>query len=164
MFAETFSHEMRLCSKAPDPYEGLQIASQLLLADAGKTAFKPIGTVESNDIGMHQASIWFSLPWPLQCLYVWWVRHVRRDEIYAGLLEGWREKSIAEYYTLVARREDYRARWHEAWARSGIDFLLTVPNALPAVPHGGMKYGFKVCGYSFLFNLVSSPTLPTRSL
>lgn len=32
--------------------------------------------------------------------------------------------------------------------------MLTAPNALPAVPHGGMRKGWKACGYTVLFNLV----------
>ena len=121
----------------------------------GTTALHPIRWGESNDVGMRQANIWFSMPRLVQKCYIWWIRYVRRDEIYAGLLEGFYGKTMAEYYALIAKREDYRARWFEAWNNAGVDFILTVPNALPAVPHDGMKYGFKVCGYSFLFNLVS---------
>lgn len=79
---------------------------------------------------------------------------MRRDELFAGLLSGLHKKTVAEHFKLVAAREGYRARWHEAWNTAGIDFLLSAPNALPAVPNGGMKTGWKVCGYTFLFNLV----------
>lgn len=103
---------------------------------------------------MRQANIWFYLPRFVQKTYIWWVRYIKRDSIYAGLLDGWREKTIAEYWALVAQREAYRAKWFSAWKDAGLDFLLTVPNALPAVPNDGMKYGFKSCGYTFLFNLV----------
>jgi len=39
---------------------------------------------------------------------------------------------------------------------------LTVPNALPAYPHGGSKTGWRSCGYTFLFNLLdySAGVLP----
>ena len=120
----------------------------------GETACKPIRWGESNDPGMRQANIWFHLPRVVKKLYVWWVRYIKRDIVYASLLDEWQEKTIAEYWALVARRESYRARWFKAWSEAGIDFLLTVPNALHAVPNNGMKYGFKSCGYSFLFNLV----------
>ena len=103
---------------------------------------------------MREAMRWFKLPSFLKRLYIFYIRYIKSDPIYAGLLEGFREKSIQEYYALIARREDYRARWFKKWNEQGLDFLLTVPNALPAVPHGGMKKGFKVCGYTFLFNLV----------
>lgn len=166
-------------STPPDPVLGLRIASQLLLADAGniptytltrftitltvislflgKTACDPILSGEFNDPGIVSALRWFALPRLFQWIYISWVRYVKRDPIYASLLTGFREKTIKEYYALVAEREAYRARWFEAWRGSGLDFVLTAPNALPAVPNGGMKKGWKVCGYSFLFNLVSSP-------
>ncbi|THH04351.1 hypothetical protein EW145_g5583 [Phellinidium pouzarii] len=138
----------------PNPCEGLQIASQLLLADGGKTAFAPLLWGEPNDIGMASAHAWLRLPRILQRIYVQWVRYVRREPLYASLLEGFHEQSMDEYYKLVAQREGCRARWFEEWNQAQLDFLLTAPNALPAVPNGGMKRGWKVCGYSFLFNLL----------
>ena len=109
---------------------------------------------ELNDSGMQQAMQMFALPNWIRRIYVWFVRYIKRDEVYAGLLDGWYEKRISEYWPLVVQREDYRRRWFEMWNEEGLDFVLTVPNALPAVPHGGMKEGFKACGYTFLFNLV----------
>lgn len=97
-------------------------------------------------------------------IYAWYLKYIRRDPIYAGLVDNFYEKSVSEYYTLITKREDYRARWFKVWrdAKSegglgdkGVDFILTVPNALPAVPHRGMRHGWKACGYTFLFNLVS---------
>ncbi|KIJ05346.1 hypothetical protein PAXINDRAFT_21380 [Paxillus involutus ATCC 200175] len=148
----------------PSPYEGLQIASQLLLADGGKTASKPLHSFETNDAGMIPAFRALRLPRFIMKIYAWYVRYIRRDPIYAGLVDNFYEKSVAEYYALIARREDYRARWFKVWRGTevegglgdkGVDFILTVPNALPAVPHRGMRHGWKACGYTFLFNLVS---------
>ncbi|KAF8842043.1 amidase signature enzyme [Paxillus ammoniavirescens] len=147
----------------PSPYEGLQIASQLLLADGGKTASKPFHSFETNDAGMIPAFRALRLPRFIMKIYAWYVRYVRRDPIYAGLVDNFYEKSVAEYYALIARREDYRARWFKVWRGTevegalgdeGVDFILTVPNALPAVPHKGMRHGWKACGYTFLFNLL----------
>lgn len=111
-------------------------------------------TLESNDIGMQQAMRMFALPHWIRRVYVWFNRYILRDEIYAGLIEGWYEKRITEYWPLIVQREDYKRRWFETWNEESLDFVLTVPNALPAVPHGGMKEGFKSCGYTMLFNLV----------
>lgn len=103
------------------------------------------------------------LPRFVMKIYAWYLRYIRRDPIYAGLVDNFYEKSVSEYYALIAKREDYRARWFRVWrdtevegARGdeGVDFILTVPNALPAVPHRGMRHGWKACGYTFLFNLV----------
>lgn len=35
-----------------------------------------------------------------------------------------------------------------------VDFILAVSNAWPAVPHGGMRHGWKACGYAVLFNVL----------
>lgn len=105
---------------------------------------------------MIQALIMFRLPRFLRWLYTLYVRYVKRDEVSAGLLDGFYEKSVVEFWPYIAKREDYKGRWFEFWKeQEELDFLLTVPNALPAVPHGGMKDGWRACGYTFLFNLVS---------
>lgn len=138
----------------------MRIAASLLLADACQTAFAPIRSwlwgSEPNDAGMTQLRRWLALPSPVQQVYVCWVRYARRDPVYASLLASCsRSRTVKEYYALVAQREAYRAAWFDAWRDAGLDFVISVPNALPAVPEGGMKTGFKACGYSFLFNLVS---------
>ncbi|KAI0076500.1 amidase signature enzyme [Panus rudis PR-1116 ss-1] len=146
----------------PSPYEALRFGSQLLLADAGKIATKPIRPGEFNEPGVETALRGLRYPKFLKKLYAWYLRYIRRDEVYAGLVEGWHEKSVEEYYGLVAQREAYRSKWFDMWNEEKLDFVLTVPNALPAVPHGGMNKGFKTCGYTFLFNVLdySAGVLP----
>lgn len=97
------------------------------------------------------------LPGLFRTLYTWYWRYIRRDALYAGLIETWREKTVEEYYALVSRREAYRERWFDVWRAQQLDFVLTVPNSLPAAPHGGMKDGWKACGYTFMFNVVRVP-------
>ena len=94
-------------------------------------------------------------PRPIKYLYYLWVKYVRRDEVWAGLLKEWHEKSAFEQWKLVAKREAYKARWHEWWNAEGFDCLVTPVNTTPAVPHEGMKEAVSSCGYTFLFNLVS---------
>ena len=96
----------------------------------------------------------FRVPSVFKKLYAWYWRYIRRDAVYAGLIEGWSEKTVPEYLALIARREGYRERWFEFWNNEKMDFVLTVPNSLPAVPHGGMKDGWKACGYTFMWNVV----------
>lgn len=148
-------HYLVFRSNPPSPYEGLKIGSSLILADAGKTCTAPMRTwVESNDAGMVQPLRMLRLPSFFRRLYISYVRYIKRDEIYAGILDGWHEKKVVEFWPLVAKREQYKARWFDFWKEEELDFVLTVPNALPAVPHEGMKNGFSSCGYTFLFNLV----------
>lgn len=147
----------------PSPYEGFKIGSALILADGGATAISPMRSprIETNDAGMIQAIGMLQLPSFLRYLYTLWVRYIRRDETYAGLLDIWHAKTVVQYWPWVAQREAYRAKWFDWWNREAkIDFLLTVPNALPAVPHNGMKNAFTSCGYTFLFNIVSNFFVP----
>ncbi|KAH7904205.1 amidase signature enzyme [Hygrophoropsis aurantiaca] len=168
---EKNGHEIVTLSP-PSPYEGLQIASQLLLADGGQTASAPLFSFEPNDAGMVPAFRGFRLPRVVMRLYAWYHRYIRRDPIYAGLVEGWHTKTVPEFWALIAKREAYRGRWFGVWRGTkvgrvgvtagadglpedeGVDFILTVPNALPAVPHKGMRHGWKACGYTFLWNLL----------
>jgi len=141
----------------PLAYEALVVASQLLVADGGrmfKSFFRP---GEWEDPGARQLSFLMRLPRPLHYLYYLWVKYVRRDSVWAGLIGGWRPKSTYENFQLVMRREAIREAWHGWWDKQDVDFLLVPPNSTPAVPHDGMKDAVSSCGYTFLFNLVRVP-------
>ncbi|KAK0509101.1 hypothetical protein JMJ35_008472 [Cladonia borealis] len=138
----------------PSPYTALQIASQLLIADGGKTFLSFFRTGETNDPGARQMSLYMKIPRPFKYFYYLWVKYVKRDTIWAGLLNDWHSKSAYEQWKWVAKREAYKASWHEWWNGEALDFMLTPVNATPAVPHGGMKEAVSSCGYTFLFNLL----------
>ena len=103
-------------------------------------------------------SFYMDLPRPIKYLYYLWVKYVRCDPIWAGLLRDWYPKTAFENWKLVAKREDYKALWHDWWREldggKGMDFMITPPNATPAVPHGAMKDAVSSCGYTFMFNMV----------
>lgn len=140
----------------PSPYEALQIASQVLNADGCRTFKSMFRTGEWEDTGAKQMSWLMALPSPFKYVYYLWVKYVRRDDIWAGLVRDWTEKSSYEQWKLVARREGFKAKFHSWWEQEAkIDFMITPPNATPAVPHDGMKDAVSSCGYTFLFNLVS---------
>ncbi|KAI9744409.1 MAG: hypothetical protein M1818_001938 [Claussenomyces sp. TS43310] len=139
----------------PSPYEALDIASKLLNADGCKTFKSFFRTGEWEDPGAKQMSWYINLPRPFKWIYYAWVRYVRRDDVWAGLLADWHEKSVFQQWKLVAKREAYKARWHDWWEHDAqLDFMLTPPNATPAVPHDAMKDAVASCGYTFLFNLL----------
>lgn len=141
----------------PSPYEALLIGSQLLNADGCKTFRSFFRTGEWDDPGAAQMVFYMNTPRPFKYLYYLWVKYIRKDEIWAGLLRHWHEKSAFEQWKWVAKREAYRAQWHEWWEKEAeMDFMITPPNATPAVPHDAMKDAVSSCGYTFLFNLVSS--------
>lgn len=138
----------------PSPYTALLIASQLLNSDGCNTFLSFFRTGETNDPGARQLSFYMKIPRPFKYLYYLWVKYVKRDSVWAGLLGNWNQKSAYEQWKWVSKREAYKASWHEWWKGEGLDFMLTPVNATPAVPHGGMKEAVSSCGYTFLFNLV----------
>ena len=140
----------------PDMYEALRLASLLLNADGCQMFRSFFRTGEKNDPGAAQLDFLMNLVQPFKYLYYLWVKYVRRDDVWAGLVRDWRAHSAFENWKLVAQREEYRARWFEWWNEADLDVILAPPNATPAVPHDGMKDAVSSCGYTFLFNLVSS--------
>ncbi|KAK3643563.1 hypothetical protein LTR56_010072 [Elasticomyces elasticus] len=143
----------------PSPYEALVIASNLLNADGTRTFRSYFRTGESDDPGAAEFGRYMRLPRFIKWFYWAYVKYLKRDETWAGLLEHWHEKSAFENWQWVTKREVYKARWHEWWNSfgnrgDGMDFILTPPNATPAVPHGAMKSAAAACGYTFLFNLL----------
>ncbi|KAL2199073.1 amidase signature domain-containing protein [Corynascus similis CBS 632.67] len=147
---------------APDMYEGLRLASLLLNADGCQMfeSFRRPG--EWLDAGASQLRGLAALWAPFRYLYYLWVRYVRGDRVWAGLVRHWRAHSAYENWKLVAQRELYRAAWFEWWNEQGLDIIITPPNATPAVPHDGMRDAVSSCGYTFLFNLLdySAGVLP----
>ncbi|KAK0748027.1 amidase signature domain-containing protein [Apiosordaria backusii] len=146
----------------PDMYEGLKIASLVLNADGGQMfdSFRRPG--EWLDTGAAQIR-WLANLWnPLRYVYYLWVKYVRKDHVWAGLIENWRPQSAFENWKLVAQREVYRAKWFEWWNQQGLDVIVSPPNATPALPLDAMKDAVSSCGYTFLFNLLdySAGVLP----
>ena len=143
----------------PSPFTALQIASSLLNTDGCRTFLSFFRTGERNDPGAAQMSFYMKIPRPFRYLYTLWVRYIRRDPTWAALLSGFHERSAYEQWKLVAQREAYKAEWHRWWTQEAkLDFMITPPNATPAVPHGGMKDAVSSCGYTFLFNLLDYTT------
>ena len=138
----------------PSPYTALQIASVLLNSDGCRTFLSFFRTGETNDPGARQMSIYMKIPRPFKYLYYLWVKYVRRDPIWADLLGNWHPLTAFEQWQWVAKREAYKAVWHDWWKNEDIDFIIAPVNATPAVPHNGMKEAVSSCGYTFLFNLV----------
>lgn len=143
----------------PSPYEAMVIASNLLNADGTKTFRSFFRTGESDDPGAREFGRYMRLPRFLKWFWYAYVKYIKRDEIWAGLLEHWHAKSAHENWQWVAKREVYKAKFHAWWNTfgefgDGMDFILTPPNATPAVPHNGMKEASASCGYTFLFNLL----------
>ncbi|KAA1473079.1 amidase signature enzyme [Dentipellis sp. KUC8613] len=145
----------------PSVAEAMKIGSQLM-TNAYITATSHIRFWESNDPGVAQALIPLRLPRFLNTLHAWFWRYIMRDPFYADLIQSWNVKDGQEFYKLIGEREVYRQQWFEYWKSQDLDFIITVPNALPALKHKGGKLGWKSCGYTFLFNVLdySAGVLP----
>jgi Asp-tRNA(Asn)/Glu-tRNA(Gln) amidotransferase A subunit family amidase len=141
----------------PAPYEALYLASQLLLSDGGSTFMSFFRSGEWNDSGASRMVFYMRLPRPIKYVYYLWVRYVKGDSVWAGLLRDWHPKTALEYWQLAGKRETFKNRFFNWWNdEAKMDFMITPPNATPAVPHDGMHDAVSSCGYTFLFNLVSS--------
>lgn len=78
------------------------------------------------------------------------------DRITAALLKLMHTKTIMEERANIVARDEYRRRWAERWREEGLDFVITVPMALPALQHGeSLQTSLIGAGYTFLFSLVS---------
>lgn len=141
----------------PDPLEALTVGAQLLCSDGIETATSGMLSGEKNDVGVERARRWAHLPSFVRNLWAFVVEHWYGDKIWARLLRDFHKKTINERWALVARREAYREHFYNAFRESGVDFLLTVPNATPAIPHRGLYNSFSSCLYTFLFNIVDYP-------
>ncbi|ODA76157.1 hypothetical protein RJ55_08440 [Drechmeria coniospora] len=138
----------------PSGYEGLQLASRLLCADGLETVQAFFRTGEWNDRGAAQMRFYARLPRVVKYVHYLWVRYVRRDPLWAGLLRHWHPTTTHEYWGLIARREAYKRGWFDMWEETKLDFIIAPPNATPAVPHQGMHDAVSSCAYTFLFNLI----------
>ncbi|KAK5992856.1 Acetamidase [Cladobotryum mycophilum] len=138
----------------PSPYEALQLGSQLLDSDGLETVTSFFRPGEWNDRGARQMRLYMKLPRPIKYLHYLWVKYVRQDPIWAGLLINFNPKNTYQYWQTIAKREAYRRRWFEWWEANNVDFIIAPPNATPAVPHNGMHDAVSSCGYTFLFNVI----------
>ena len=95
----------------------------------------------------------------------WLSRPRGRNDAWAALLEVFHPKSAREERKLVVERDAYRAAWHEAWRREGLDFVLAPPHAMPAMPvdpAASDRATLVSANYSFLYNVVRpAPSLPS---
>jgi Asp-tRNA(Asn)/Glu-tRNA(Gln) amidotransferase A subunit family amidase len=139
----------------PSPYDALYLGSNLLNADGCQMFMSFMRYGEWLDPGANQMARFFRLWSPFRYMYYLWVKYVRMDSIWAGLVRDWHAKSAYENWQLVAKREAYKVKWFNWWNKVDVDFIVAPPNATPAVPHDGMKDAVSNCGYTFMFNLVS---------
>lgn len=105
----------------------------------GAGLFKPLRKDEKLDAVMSGSRSLLEMPLFIKKIIAMLTRHLMGDEIWASLIEKLHPKTASEERELVVARDEYRARWHDAWEAEGLDFVLTVPHPMPAIPTGSAE-------------------------
>ncbi|KAG1729522.1 amidase signature domain-containing protein [Suillus paluster] len=139
----------------PSIAEGLNIGFQLCFADGGAGIFGTVRKDEKLDPVMLGIKSLLGMPLWIKKILAMITRRLTGDEIQASMLETVHAKSPAEERELVVSRDEYRAKWHHAWEVEGLDFVLTVPHSLPAIPAGSAeKVTLVSAAYMMIFNIL----------
>ncbi|KAF8841096.1 amidase signature enzyme [Paxillus ammoniavirescens] len=139
----------------PPIADGLSVGLQLCFSDAGAGVFAPLRKDEKLDPVLTGVRSLLRMPLFIKQCLAMWTRGLTGDEVWASMLEKFHTKTSEEERALVIAREEYRARWHEAWEAEGLDFVLTVPHPLPAIPTGtAEKVTLISCGYMMIFSIL----------
>ncbi|KAI0826525.1 amidase signature enzyme [Trametes gibbosa] len=122
----------------PSPLEGLKVGYQLMFSDGAQSILAPKRVGEY--VGPALLTVRLILRFPLwlkrlsATLLRWFSRPRGRNDAWAALMEIFHPRTAREERALVIERDKYRAAWFDAWREAGLDLMLTVPHALPAVP------------------------------
>lgn len=102
----------------------------------GAGYFKPLRKDEKLDPVMSGSRSLLDMPLFIKRFIAMLTRSLTGDQLYASFIEKLHTKTAIEERELVVARDEYRARWYDAWEAQGLDFALTVPHPLPAIPTG----------------------------
>lgn len=128
----------------------------------GAGLFGQLRKDEKLDAVMSGSKFLLELPWFVKKLLAMLTRILTGDEVWASLIEALHTKTAAEERALVLARDEYQARWHDAWEAEGLDFVLTVPHPMPAIPTGTAEKVTLISGaMGMICNIVrTDPSLP----
>ena len=85
----------------------------------------------------------------------WFSRPAGRNDAFADLLSCIEPSGATAERALIVRRNAYREAWHQAMRKQEVDFVLTVPHALPPMPLGGTGTATLIsANYAFVYNIV----------
>ncbi|KAI8986893.1 amidase signature enzyme [Trametes punicea] len=145
----------------PSPLEGLKIGYQLMFSDGAVSVLEPRRSGEFVNPALLTVRFILRLPlWlkKIQATFLRWFSRPRgRNESWASLLEIFHPRTALQERKLVVQRDAYRAAWHDAWHEQGLDLLLTVPHALPAMPKdpaASDQATLVSANYAFLYNIL----------
>ncbi|PPQ82477.1 hypothetical protein CVT26_012757 [Gymnopilus dilepis] len=137
----------------PNVFDGLKVGYQLLFSDGGAQLLNFLQPGEN--ISPPTRSILDLLRLPKFVKKIMSVVRRSSDPLTSQLYEVLHGKTVIEDRSNVTAREIYRHQWHQKWAEEGLDFIITVPFALPALENGTSEQTTLLCaGYTFLFSLL----------
>ena len=87
----------------PSPENALRVASQLLLADGGRTTMSHYKYGQKNELGLMYMIRAMRLHRWVKWIWAKWLRLIG-DNVWANLVEEWHEKSGFEQQKLVVQR------------------------------------------------------------
>lgn len=94
------------------------------------------------------------LPRIIKKIFAFFIRS--SDPMASQIYSIMHSKSAVQERELIIARDLYRAEWHKKWTEEGLDFVLTVPHAFPALENGTSEQTTLMsAGYTLIFNLVS---------
>ncbi|EMD31870.1 hypothetical protein CERSUDRAFT_119146 [Gelatoporia subvermispora B] len=145
----------------PSPLDGYKIGYQLIFSDGAVSVTSRLRTSEFISPALRTVRTMLLFPLFVKIIWAFLLRILSRpfgrNEAWASLLEGFHPKTVSEERNLISQRESYRAAWHRAWQEQNIDFVLTVPHALPPMPRGGSATATLVSAeYAFLHNVLDT--------
>jgi len=140
-------------SRPPAVFEGLKTGYQLLFSDGGhqiRSLLSPGEALTPPAMGILDL---LNLPKFFKKILSYFTRS--SDPISSQLYDVMHGKTVVEDRNNVVARDRYRAEWHKKWTEEGLDFVLTVPMALPACENDtSEKTTLMSAGYTFLFSLL----------
>ncbi|KAF8871074.1 amidase signature domain-containing protein [Infundibulicybe gibba] len=121
----------------PNIPETLGVGYELIFSDGGAQIHNSLLPFET--LGALTKSIITILSFPRFLKKVLTLINRSWDPLFADLLENMNTKTILQERALIMKRDKYRAAWHDQWHHQGLDFVLTVPHALPALSQGSSE-------------------------
>ncbi|HVF48568.1 MAG TPA: amidase family protein, partial [Pyrinomonadaceae bacterium] len=139
----------------PDVSEAWDIYQGLLFADGMAWARRALRG-SRRDWRIRRIVVGLRLPRVLFRVGAWELSLLRQKHLSDSTRRLGR-RTVGEYWRLLERRAEYRARFIRSLDAGGFDAVLCPPDALPALTHGSSFYLTDALSYSALFNLLGMP-------
>lgn len=137
----------------PNIWEGLKIAYELLFSDGGHQITNALSPNEAITPAAKSILDLLQLPRIIKKILTFFIRS--SDPMASQLYGIMHPKTAAQDRESVIARDLYREEWHKKWTEEGLDFVLTVPYAFPALENGTSEQAtLTSAGYTLLYNLL----------